>query len=129
MAIAVGRIFAFGASPVAWDIAAIGVPLVLGWIAQVMIGSWTHLVPAIGPGDPKRHAVWRQRLGWMATPRLIAWNAGVAALAFGLPAGSAAALAIGAALTGASLLVALALLVSVLPGRRGALGSVAPIGA
>ncbi len=53
-------------------------PLVAGWIGQVLVGAWTHLVPAIGPGDQARHAVQRRWLGRAATSRWLAWNAGVA---------------------------------------------------
>jgi nitrite reductase (NO-forming) len=111
------RVLWFGATPIGWDAGTIAAPLALGWIAQVMLGSWTHLIPAIGPGDPIGHAAWRRRLGTMATTRLAAWNAGVAALAIGLPTGAEAVARVGAVLVGASLLLALGLLVSVRPRR------------
>lgn len=63
--------------------AIIGVPLALGWVAQVLIGSWTHLVPAIGPGDQAAHAIQRRRLGRWGTVRVVSWNAAVAALTLG----------------------------------------------
>ena len=49
--IAAWRILWLGAVPAAWSVAVIGIPLALGWTGQVLIGAWTHLVPAIGPGD------------------------------------------------------------------------------
>ena len=54
--IAAARIAWMGAAPGAWSVAVIGIPLALGWTAQVLMGAWTHLVPAIGPGDPAVHA-------------------------------------------------------------------------
>jgi hypothetical protein len=47
---------------------------------QVIVGSWTHLVPAIGPGDPVRHAWQRRILGRAAWPRLIAFQIGAGLL-------------------------------------------------
>ena len=120
-AIAAGRVLWLGASPVAWSIALIGVPFVLGWTVQVLIGSWTHIVPAIGPGDQPVHAVQRRRLGWGGTVRVTAWNAAVAALTVGVVAGSSLLIAIGAAVIATCLVVALVLLLGSLP--RAALGS------
>ena len=116
-AAAAARVLWLGASPLGWDAAAIAAPLALGWIAQVLIGAWTHLIPAVGPGDPREHAAWRRRLGALATTRLLAWNVGVAALAIGLPTGADALIGVGAVLAGASLLIALGLLVSALQRR------------
>jgi nitrite reductase (NO-forming) len=55
-------------------------PLVVGAVMQVIVGSWTHLVPAIGPGDPVRHAWQRRILGRMAWPRLIGFQVGAGLL-------------------------------------------------
>ena len=30
-------------------------PLAVGFVAQAVIGSWTNLMPAIGPGDASAH--------------------------------------------------------------------------
>ena len=64
-------------------------PLVLGWVGLTVLASATHLVPAIGPGDPAAHARQRTTLGRWSTVRLVAANAGVGLLALGLlPLGS-----------------------------------------
>jgi hypothetical protein len=85
MAIAVGRIVAFGASPVAWWVEAVTGSLVAGWMGLAVLGSATHLLPAVGPGDPAAHRRQRALLGRLATGRLIVANGGVAGLAIGLP--------------------------------------------
>jgi hypothetical protein len=71
----------------AWSTPLVGVPLAIGWVVQVIVASWTHLLPAIGPGGPVEHAAQRAILGRAAIPRLFAFNAGVAAAAIGWPAG------------------------------------------
>ncbi len=104
-------ILRLGAAPAAWSVTAIGVPLVLGWIAQVLMGAWTHLVPAIGPGDPVAHAAQRRRLGRSGTARVASWNGGVVMLAVGSAADIDAIAAAGAIVLAADLVVALFLLV------------------
>lgn len=127
MAIGAGRILALGAAPEAWDIRLLIVPLVAGWIGQVLIGSWTHLVPAIGPGDQARHAVQRQWLGRAATSRWLLWNGGVLCGTGGILAGADVLTAIGGIALGIALLSALVLLVrSVVAGRHAV---VAPLAA
>lgn len=59
-----------------WIGGVIALPLVVGAVMQVIVGSWTHLVPAIGPGDPVRHAWQRQVLGRLAAARLVAFQLG-----------------------------------------------------
>jgi nitrite reductase (NO-forming) len=66
--------------PSGWQIAPLIAPLGLGWVAQVLIGAWSHLVPAVGAGSPERHARQRQILGTAATVRLIIYNGGVVAM-------------------------------------------------
>ncbi|MGH2466042.1 MAG: hypothetical protein ACRDGI_11325 [Candidatus Limnocylindrales bacterium] len=73
-----GRILWLGADPAAWSLEIIVVPLALGWFAQVLVGAWTHLLPAIGPGDLATHARQRILLGRRATARLVGLNFGVA---------------------------------------------------
>jgi len=85
MGIATGRILASGATPAAWSIEAIGGPLVAGWVGLAILGSATHLLPAVGPGDPAAHRRQRALLGRFATPRLAVANAGVAGLSIGWP--------------------------------------------
>ncbi|MEO7230944.1 MAG: hypothetical protein ABIZ30_10175 [Candidatus Limnocylindrales bacterium] len=115
MSIAAGRILWFGATPGAWSVEAIGVPLVLGWTAQVLIGAWTHLVPAIGPGNQLAHAAQRRRLGRWGTVRVLTWNGGVAILTVGLLVEIDAVAAVGAFAFGLSLVVALGLLIGSIP--------------
>ena len=121
--IAAWRILESGAIPGAWSVAAIGVPLVLGWTAQVIIGAWTQLVPAIGPGDQFAHAAQRRRLGRLGTVRVLSWNGAVAILTIGLLAGLDVIAAIGAGVLGVCLVVALGLLASTIP--RAVSGTVA----
>ena len=113
--IAAWRILESGATPGAWSVVAVGVPLVLGWTAQVLIGAWTHLVPAIGPGLQVAHAAQRRRLGRWGTVRVLSWNGGVAILTVGLLAGLDAVAVIGAVVLGGCLAVALGLLASTIP--------------
>jgi hypothetical protein len=87
MAIACGRVLVLGASPTAWAVDAIGAPLVAGWVGLAILGSATHLLPAIGPGDPRAHGRQRLVLGRLANARLALANAGVAGLAIGWPLG------------------------------------------
>jgi nitrite reductase (NO-forming) len=116
-AIAAGRTLIMGATPAAWSLEAVAVPLVLGWTAQVLVGSWTHLLPAIAPGTPVGHAAARRILGRAAIPRWAGWNAGVAVLAFGSWAQDPTATAVGAVLVGTAAAVALALLLASLVRR------------
>jgi nitrite reductase (NO-forming) len=105
-----------GAADDAWILEVDGAPLVLGWVVQVLIASWTHLLPAIGPGGPVLHAARRAVLGRWATPRLATFNAGVALIALGWPdlgwteeawlvAGVGLALVAGSVLVGVALAV------------------------
>jgi hypothetical protein len=111
LAIGAGRVLWLGPVPEAWDVRLLAVPLVAGWIGQVLVGSWTHLVPSIGPGDQARHALQRQWLGRAAISRWAAWNLGVALLTIGLPTGADVVSAIGGLAVGIALAAALALLV------------------
>lgn len=99
MAVAAGRVLAFGADPASWSVEAVAGPLVVGWIGLAIVASATHLLPAVGPGDPAVHARQRQLLGRAATVRLAVVNGGVAALAIGLPLELGTLLTAGAALT------------------------------
>ena len=86
----------------AWSSPLVVAPLVVGWAIQVLIASWTHLLPSIGPGGPREHGIQRTVLGRAATPRLVALNLGAMLLAVGWPlgigvlAGAGALLAAGA---------------------------------
>lgn len=76
-----------GADPGAVAPSAFIAPLALGWVGLALVGSATHLLPSIGPGDPVRHAAQRARLGRWSIARLIALDAGTALVALGLPLG------------------------------------------
>jgi len=83
-AIAASRVLAFGADPGSWSVAALVGPLVIGGIVQILLGAVSHLVPAIGPGDPVRHAARRAILGRAGAARLVALNTGAACVTLGL---------------------------------------------
>ena len=85
IAIAAGRVLAWGADPEGWSIELIAGPLLLGWVGLAVLASATHLIPAIGPGDPATHGRQRTLLGRAATGRLVALDAGIAALSVGVP--------------------------------------------
>jgi len=108
--IGAGRILWLGATPEAWSVGLFAVPLVAGGIGQVLVGSWTHIVAAIGPGGQAAHAVQRRWLGRAVMPRLLAWNAGTFLATAGALIGADTLATAGAALLGSSLLVALFLL-------------------
>jgi hypothetical protein len=66
-----------GATATGWQLDPLIAPVFVGWVAQVLLGAWSHLVPAVGPGLPPRHARQRHILGWLATPRVALLNAAV----------------------------------------------------
>jgi hypothetical protein len=107
--LATGRLvsFSIGVAPDGWSTPLVAAPLAIGWVVQVLVASWTHLVPSIGPGDPPAHARQRAVLGRWAVPRLVALNAGTALLAIAWPAG------VTHVATGGLILVAAAVLASV----------------
>lgn len=98
----------------AWSSALVAAPLGLGWAVQVLIGSWTHLLPSIGPGGPREHAVQREVLGRAATPRLLALNAGTALLAVGWPLGIGVLAGAGALLAAGAVVASVGLAASAL---------------
>lgn len=77
---AAGRVVWLGADPAGWSIGLVAAPLAIGWVLQVLIASWSHLLPAIGPGDQWAHAAQRQILGRLALVRSTALNVGVGLL-------------------------------------------------
>ena len=116
--VAGGRILMQGAVPQAWSLSILAAPLALGWVAQVLIGAWSHLLPAIGPGDPQAHTRQRRILGRGAMARIVGLNLGVGLLVLGdiLPVTPAAAAGVG--LCGASGIAALVTFAAaVWPGR------------
>ena len=72
-----------GGAVAGWTIGVLVLPMVAGWLLQELVGSWTHLVPAVTPGDPARHARQRSQLAFAGRARLVAWNAGLALLWLG----------------------------------------------
>ena len=84
--IAAVGILAHGADPVGWRLDQVGAPLVVGFVAQVLLGALSHLLPAVGPGSPVAHATQRRVLGRDGLIRLAAWNGGVALLTVGMVA-------------------------------------------
>lgn len=102
-----------------WIGGVVALPLVVGAVVQVIAGSWTHLVPAIGPGDPVRHAWQRRVLGRFALVRLAAFQVGAGLLlADALGWGSGVAGKAGLVLVAGSMAVTLGLLVASLAGGR-----------
>lgn len=92
-----------------WSLGAGAVPLLGGWVVQELIGSWSHLLPAVGPGDVATHARQRARLGRWPLSRLVALNVGVGAAWAGLALETPLLVAIGGALVMGSLAVGLVL--------------------
>jgi len=107
-----------GAVPAAWSLESIAAPLALGWVVQVLIGAWTQLLPAIGPGDMAVHARQRIRLGRAGSARLVALNLGVAAIVFGDATGWTPMIGIGLFLSVGALAAALGILVSAVGSGR-----------
>ena len=98
LAVAAGRLLAFGADPAGWKVETVAGPLIVGWVGLAIVASATHLLPAIGPGDPATHARQRRRLGRWAMVRLVLLNAGVLTVAVALPLGWAPLVSLGVAL-------------------------------
>jgi nitrite reductase (NO-forming) len=112
-----------GASSRGWDTALVMAPVALGWAAQALVGSWSHLVPAIGPGSPEVHARQRVTLGHWATARVLLAQVGVALAAIGIPAHQD-----GLALAGGAMLVVWAVTaLGLLAGAIRAMLGVAPL--
>lgn len=90
--------------------------LLIGFVAQILIGALTYLLPVVLSSGPKDRAAVRALLerGW--PPRLVALNTGVALAALPLPGPAATAGMLLAALAGAAFL-ALAVPVLVRSGR------------
>jgi nitrite reductase (NO-forming) len=117
--VAAGRVLVFGADPAGWLIQTSIGPLIIGWIGLAIVASATHLLPAIGPGDPVAHARQRQLLGRWATGRLVIVDVGVAVLAVGLPLGVDPLVVLGAIMCGVGLgLTAVMLLGAIRTGIR-----------
>lgn len=109
VAIALARFVVTGADPSAWDVTLIAPALIVGWIVQVLVGSWTHLLPAIGPGGPVAHGRQRAILGSVATSRVIALDVGVALTTVGILGGAGASWLVGGGLALAALSIAVSI--------------------
>jgi hypothetical protein len=83
----------------------------------VIVGSWSHVLPAIGPGGMPAHARQREILGFGALPRIVALNGGVALVTLGGLVEVGALITAGAALIVAALAVALGLFALAARGR------------
>ena len=126
--IASGRVLWLGALPEVWSLGSIAAPLVVGWIVQVLIGAWSHLLPSIGPGDLAAHAHQRATLGRAATWRVGALNLGVALVTLGGALAWSTAAVIGLIVCGGAILTSLVVFVEAArTGRpRGVSGQPAP---
>lgn len=109
---------ALGRALAGWSIGLLALPLVAGWMLQELVGSWTHLVPSVTPGDPAVHARQRRQLAVAARLRLVAWNAAVALAWGGLALELQPVAIIGLALLAASVAVAVAALARSLTAAR-----------
>jgi hypothetical protein len=131
LAVAAALVGVLTGGPVAaWSLGALAIPLVAGWMAQELVGSWTHLAPSVTPGSPGRHAAQRRTLAGASRVRPITWNVGVG-LAWGGVAVGATPLAVGGgALLAASAFASVVLLLRALarPEPRVRTGASAPAG-
>jgi nitrite reductase (NO-forming) len=100
----------FGATPAGWTLGSLAVPLVAGWVVQVLVGSWGHLLPAVGPGSVNAHARQRATLGRWPAGRVAGFNVGVVFLWVGLASERLPFVIGGAVLLLASLSLAIILL-------------------
>ena len=118
VAVASGRVLRFGADPAAWRLDDVAAPLAIGWVIQAMIGSWSQLIPAIGPGDPVTHARQRVTLGRAATVRVVALDAGVGMVVIGSALAQALLTAVGMIVCAGAILASVIVLVTTLYGSR-----------
>jgi hypothetical protein len=84
IALATARLLVVGAAPAAWTVDAAMGPIVFGWVGLAIVSSASHLIPAVGPGDPVAHGRQRAILGRAASLRLGSIDLGVAVTSLGL---------------------------------------------
>jgi nitrite reductase (NO-forming) len=113
-AIAAQVVLTGGATARGWDTMLVMGPITLGWAAQALVGSWTHLVPSIGPGSPQVHARQRAILGRWATPRVLTAQLGVGLVTVGMATGATPLLVPGLVLALVCGAIAVALLAAAL---------------
>jgi nitrite reductase (NO-forming) len=116
-AVLLGWAVGWGATTSPWSSPLVGAPLALGWAVQVLVASWTHLLPSIGPGGPREHGIQRQVLGRAAGPRLLALNLGTALVAIGWPLGIGPIVGAGVLLAAAGVVASAGLAASALQVR------------
>jgi hypothetical protein len=117
VAVALGTLVAGG--PIAgWSLGPLALPLVAGWMLQELVGSWTHLVPSVTPGDPTIHARQRRILAVASRTRLVAWNVGLGTLWAGLVLDETALSVGGGALLAGAVVVSVTLLARSLTAGR-----------
>jgi hypothetical protein len=92
--------------------------MVAGWLLQELVGSWTHLVPSVTPGDPTIHARQRRILAVASRTRLVAWNVGLGTLWAGLVLDETALSVGGGALLAGAVVVSVTLLARSLTAGR-----------
>jgi hypothetical protein len=90
-----------------WTIGLLAIPMIAGWLIQELIGSWTHLVPSVTPGNPDDHARQRRALAIASWARLVAHNSGVLLAWIGAALGVLPLLLTGGILLAASTALAL----------------------
>jgi nitrite reductase (NO-forming) len=100
-----------------WSIGILAVPMVAGWMLQELVGSWTHLLPSVTPGDAAAHARQRRILAFVSRSRLVAWNAGVALLWAGVATSIGGVAAVGGAALAGSVALSVILLARALAVR------------
>jgi hypothetical protein len=116
VAVAVAAIPIISGDP--WQLLPLMVPFGVGWVLQALVGSWSHLMPAVGPGSPARHGRQRRILGFAGSIRVLAFNAGVAVAVLGIGLGVPALTSIGGVAIVALLALALVLLAFALVARE-----------
>ena len=96
-----------GPAPDGWTLGAVALPLVAGWAVQVLVGTASHLLPAMVTTRPAVRGAQRVLLGRAASVRLMAWNAGVLLAWVGLGLGASGLSLVGLGLLGLSVAVAM----------------------
>lgn len=107
-----------GSAVAGWSIGVLAVPMVGGWLLQELVGSWTHLVPSVTPGNPADHAAQRRVLAFASRSRLLAWNVGIASVWIGLALDQFPVAWAGAALVGLAVAVSVVTLATSLTRAR-----------
>jgi nitrite reductase (NO-forming) len=109
-AAALGSIALDGVVVPGWTLGVLAVPLIGGWVGQVLVAAWTYLLPAVGPGSMEAKARQRDILAVAGTWRVVAWNTGLLLLWPGVATLSWWLIAPGAALFGSAAVASLVVL-------------------